>query len=321
MSPKSQTVIVILALTALMAVWGGSFIAIKIAVRHISPVQLLLARFIPSAVLLAPMAWLMQRQRQTHIGFWKSLSKREKTALIGASFFAVPAYHFCLNTGSRMIPAGWASLVIALNPASIIIFAALLLREPVGWRRWSGIGLAFAGLVLIAARSQEISTAGAGDATSGDLLTRLAGIAITLGSVISFGAYTSISKRLIRRHPPFITMAWSISLGTAMLLPALNPGFFRTMAEAPAELWMSVLYLSVVCTVAAFAVWFWALNKWEAGRTGAFIYLVPMFALYLSYLMLDEVFNIWLAAGSALVLGGVVLAAGTSRAAVKQQTA
>ena len=286
-----------------MFVWGGSFIAIKVGLRYLTPYELLLARFIPSALLLFPIAYL-QRKDKNSIGFWRGLSKKGKLGLLAASLLSVPVYHFCLNFGETIIPAGWASLVIALNPAAIIIFSAWLLHEPIGLRRWSGVLLALAGIVYITTTTNVLSDDGK------ELLwwVKISGVAITMVSVISWGAFTTISKRLITGGNPMMVLAWSIGLGTIFLLPGLRTGFIQTMMAAPSELWWSVIFLSVGCTVIGFVVWFWALNRWSASRAGAFIYLVPLFALLQGRWLLNEPIGLTVAIGAVGVIGGGALA-------------
>lgn len=165
-----------------MFVWGGSFVTIKIGLRYLTPYELLLARFIPSALLLFPIAYL-RRPKKGSIGFWRRLTKKGRLGLLAASFLSVPSYHFCLNLGVSIIPAGWASLVIALNPAAIIIFSAWILQEPIGLRRWIGLFLALAGIVYISTNGYVMTDDG------NELVwwMKIGGVLITMGAVVSWG--------------------------------------------------------------------------------------------------------------------------------------
>lgn len=287
-----------------MLLWGGSFIAIKIGLQYLSPVELVLARFIPSTVLLLPIGLIVSHKDGSTSGFWKSLSSREIVYLVCGAVLAVPGYHLCLNKGETIIPAGWASLVISLNPACITIFAALGLREQIGFKRWLGIVVAFSGLLFIALTHDVLSDGGLPLSSTFKIL----GMIITLGAVISWGGFTVISKRLITGRQPLIVLAWSISLGTFLILPLISGDFLLKMASGPARLWWSVAYLSIGCTVVAFIVWFWALGKWQASRAGSFIYLVPIIALLSGRWMLNEPLDVSIMIGTVLVLGGVVFA-------------
>jgi len=292
-----------------MASWGGSFIAMKIGVKYLTPYELVLARFVPSALLLWIIAIFKRKDVRYRRGFWGTLTPRQRWGVIVAAFLSVPGYHFCLNTGLTIIPAGWASLVISLNPACITVFAALLLSEKIGMRRWCGISISFIALAYIAL-SRDIDT-GNGEVMS--VWTKVIGMLITFGAVLSWGGFTVIGKKFIRDHDSLVVLAWIIGLGTLMVVPGLKGEFFDKMVNGNSELWISVIFLSVICTVAGFAVWYWVLETWDASRAGAFIYLVPVFALVSGWWILGEPLDISLMLSASVVIGGVVLAGGKGK--------
>ncbi len=293
-----------------MFIWGGSFIAIKVGLRYLTPVELLLARFIPSAVMILPIAIWRNHRLPAGKGLWQSLDSKGKIGLLVIAFLTVPGYHFCLNIGETIVPAGWASLVISLNPTSIVIFSVLMLREPVGVRRLLGILCSFAALVFIALNNDLLSQNGQ------NLIwwMKVGGLAIVFGSVVSFGSSTVLSKRLITNYDPLIVLTWALNIGTLFILPGLRFNLIDKLLKAPAELWLSILYLSAGCTVFGFVAWYWALKRWQASRAGVFIYLVPLFALIQGYIFLDEPLNMTIFIGAIGVIGGVILAGSKGKA-------
>ena len=289
-----------------MFLWGGSFIAIKIGLRHLTPFELVMARFVPSAILLLPIGlWAGKRSRRGGMTFWRSLDGKEKVLAIVASLLAVPIYHICLNYGETLIPAGWASLVISLNPAFIVLFASILLHEKVTLRRWGGIVVAFAGLLTITLGQDAPTDAG----FSATTLQKMLGVLITLGAVISWGAFTTISKKLIAGREPLENLGWIMALGAVWSLPAWHSGMAAKLVAGGSELFWSLAFLSVGCTVFSYVIWFWALEQWSASRAGAFIYFVPLFALAISSVVLGEAVTLVTIVGAAGVFGGVLLAA------------
>jgi drug/metabolite transporter (DMT)-like permease len=300
--------VVIAALFFLMFIWGGSFIAIKIALRSLNPAELVIARFVPSALMLLPIGWWAARRSRRHAtSYWKNLTPKERWQVVIASFLGVPAYHFCLNYGETLIPAGWASLVISLNPACIVLFAAYLLHEPVGTRRWLGIGLAFAGLLFIAFTHDVPAEGG----QTQPMLRTAFGLFVTLGAVVSWGGFTILSKKLIAGREPLEGLGWIMTLGALWGVLAWPPGLVSIFSKLTPDLIWSVIFLSVGCTVIGFIIWFWALAQWPASQAGAYIYLVPLFALGISRWILAEPLGLHTLLGAAGVLGGVVLAAST----------
>jgi drug/metabolite transporter (DMT)-like permease len=298
--------LIIVSLIFVMFLWGGSFIAIKIGLRYLTPFELVMARFVPSAIMLLPIGlWAGKRSGRGGLTFWRSLNRKEQALAFVASFLAVPGYHICLNYGETLIPAGWASLVISLNPACIVLFASVLLHEKITLRRWGGIGVAFAGLLVITL-GQDAPTESGHTAST---LAKISGVVITLGAVVSWGAFTTISKKLMTGREPLENLGWIMTLGALFSLPAYHSGFMSKVSVGGSELFWALMFLSVGCTVFSFVIWFWALDKWSASRAGAFIYLVPLFALGIGAVMLNERVTMITMLGAAGVLGGVLIAA------------
>ncbi|MBM3329110.1 MAG: DMT family transporter [Calditrichaeota bacterium] len=301
--PHTPTGWIVFLLLVVMVFWGGSFIAIKVGLRHLGPMELVAARFIPSALMLLPIAFLARRKSSRN-GFWQHLSRQDRWLTILCSFLAVPGYHICLNYGETLIPAGWASLVISLNPACIAIWAALLLKEHIPGRRIVGLAVAFAGLLVIALTGQAL----ADDRSEIPLGVKAFGLFVTLGAVIGWGGFTVISKRLITGRSPIEGLTWFIGLGSLWTLPFVSLDFIRLWLDAPAELWWAILFLSAGCTVISFIIWFWVLSHWPASRAGLFIYAVPVLALVMGWGLLGESLSPGVVLGAVVVIGGVLLA-------------
>ncbi len=298
--------VIIISLLFVMFLWGGSFIAIKIGLKYLTPLELVMARFVPSAILLLPIGlWAGKRSGRGGLWFWRSLNPNERILAVVASLVAVPFYHICLNYGETLIPAGWASLVISLNPAFIVLFASILLHEKITIRRWGGIAIAFVGLLIITLGQDAPTEAG----HSASTLQKILGLVITLGAVISWGAFTTISKKLIPGREPLENLGWIMTLGAVWSLPAIHPGIVDKLVAGGSELFWALMFLSVGCTVFSFVIWFWTLQRWSASRAGAFIYLVPLFALGISSVMLHERITLVTIIGAVGVLGGVLVAA------------
>ncbi len=291
-------------LICLMLVWGGAFIGIKICLRYVSPFELLLVRFIPSTLLFFPLAYAISGRKLPKSGFIRSLSKRTKIALAACALLATPLYNYFLNLGETIIPAGWASIIIALNPASITLFAAVLLKEKITGKRTLGILISFMSLFFIA-YFNDVFTA---DGVKISAWLKIGGVIITLGAVFSWGLYVALSKKLMERHDPMIILAWVFLIGTAVMLPGLRWSLVDKLISAPIDFWISIAYLSIFCTVLGLAAWQWALSKWHASRAGMFIYLVPLSALTHGWWLLGEELNFMIVLGALGVISGVMLA-------------
>ena len=288
---------VYVALIATTLVWGGSFVAIKQALRYLSPLELVIMRFVPASLAFALLILWKERTAPARLlrEQWRSL------CLMG--LFGVAVYHLALNTGERMIPAGTASLIVAVNPAFIVVLSTLFLRERVTWIQLLGLSMAFLGLFIV------VRYASGGEVD----LTYLRGVLITLVAPLSWAVYTVVSRPLAVRYPPLAVTGMGTATGTALILWTARPSLLDSAMGMPWDGWASVAFLALVGTVGGVTIWVMALQHLEAASVGVFIYLVPLWAAVLSKLVLGEGLTVALMVGALVVVGGVALASGGVR--------
>ncbi|NIV38234.1 MAG: EamA family transporter [Anaerolineae bacterium] len=272
-------------------VWGNSFIAIKHIVQYVTPLELVTVRFVPVAIGFA--AWLLPARWREVVRLVREESWR--LALLGLT--GAVLYNTFLGWGETRVPAGTASLIIALNPAFTYALSVLALGERFKWQRALGMVIAFAGLFAIVrwGSGRPITLDEAGYAF------------ITMLAPLCWAVYTILGKSVVARHPPLLVTGVSMIIAGLFSLIFVSPSLVARLPELPASFWWAVLFLSVPCTVFAFAVWFGALERMPAGRVAGFVYLVPMFAVTFSRLLLDEPLTLALVAGAAILIGGVWL--------------
>lgn len=279
------------ALLTTTVVWGGSFVAIKRALNYLSPLELLFMRFVPAAIAFALL--LCSRDRASLV----ALARAEWRSLCLMGLFGVVVYHLSLNIGEQMIPAGTASLVMALNPAFIFLLSVLFLDERASRIRLLGLGIAFLGLVIVIryAVGDEID------------LHYLRGVLITMVAPISWAAYTVISRPLAARYPPLAVTGMGTLLGTMPVLGTANASLLRAVAAMPGDGWISVAFLALLATVGGVTTWVTALEHLDASRVGAFIYLVPLWGAVLGQRLLGEPITLSLLLGALVIITGVMM--------------
>jgi len=270
-------------------VWGNSFIAIKQIVQYVRPQELVTVRFVPVAlifaVLLLPTRWsgIVRLVRQES---WR-------LALLGLT--GAVLYNTFLGWGETRVPAGTASLIIALNPAFTYALSVLTLGEPLQWQRALGMVVAFGGLFIIVRWGSGRPVA----------LDEVSYAFITMLAPLCWAVYTILGKSVVARHPPLLVTGTSMIFAGVFSLVFVSPALVATLPSLPASFWWAVLFLAVPCTVFAFVVWFGALERMPAGRVVGFVYLVPMFAVTFSRILLDEPLTLALAMGAAVLIAGV----------------
>ena len=271
-----------LALAALVVViWGLAFVATRLALDDFTPPQLTALRFLIAA---AP-ALVLARPR---VG-WSRL------ILVGLTLYTGQFLFQFFGIASGM-PPGLAAIVAQTQALFTILFAALALREWPSARQWAGTLVAFAGLAVIAT-------------TVGRDLTWL-GVGLTAVSAVSW----AVGNVLVKRLPPVDTLALMVWLSLVPPLPSIalsilldGPrGLTRSVAAASWLGCAAALYLGLMATVVAYAIWGHLLRRHPAATVAPFALLVPFVAAFASSLAFGERFGPTRLGGMGLVLAGLV---------------
>jgi drug/metabolite transporter (DMT)-like permease len=277
----------------LAALWGASYLFIKVAVEDLQPAPLMAVRTLgAAALLLAYLVWRIGRKRALAElkGAWRHC------LVLGALNAAVPWW--LIAWGEQHIDSGLAAVL----QASVPIFNALILLKVVPHERLTATragGLAV-GLTGVAVVTGIHPDRGAW-AIVGALAVVLSSISYASGGVYGQLAITAT------RGP--VLAAGSVLFGGLMLLPL---ALFQLPSQAPG--WQAVgslLALTVLGTALAQLILFRMLALHGSARLSLVTYLMPPFALVYGALLLDEKITWWTLGGLGLILGGVALASGT----------
>jgi drug/metabolite transporter (DMT)-like permease len=271
--------------------WGNTFIAVKHIIAHVTPLELVVVRFLPTALVFAALL-LPTHGRQA----WQMVrAEGWRLPLLGLTGSVLPSIF--VGWGQTHVAAGTAGLIVALNPAFTYILSVILLGERFTWRRALGLLVAFGGLFVIVRW-------GSGRAVT---LEDVGYALITMLAPASWAVYTVSGKPLVECYPPLLVTGGSVLFGGLFSLLFVRPALLAQLPALPGSFWWSVLFLALPCTVFAFIVWNSALERMPAGRVAGFVYLVPMFAITFSHWLLGEPVTPALALGAAILVGGVWL--------------
>jgi O-acetylserine/cysteine efflux transporter len=270
-------------LAVLVAVlWGLAFVATRIGLDSFSPPALAAIRFLIAAV----PACVLARPPIS----WTSLITVGLFLFVGQFLFQF----FGIALG---MPAGLAAIVVQTQALFTILFAALALRERPTARQVAGTAVAFAGLLLIAG-------------TVGEDLSAV-GLALTTLSAVSWAVGNVLLKRLPAVEP--LNLAVWLSLvppipALALALAMDGPvGLARSVATASWSAVAAALYLGLVATVIAYAIWGFLLRRYPAAAVTPFALLAPFVAAGAAALVLGERFGSLRVSGMALVLAGLAV--------------
>jgi drug/metabolite transporter (DMT)-like permease len=278
-----------LLLTAVF--WGGTFIAGKNLAQHVGPLTGAFLRFLVASVLLT--ALTLRQEKKLILPRCNTLLRLLLMGMTG-----IFLYNFFFLKGLKLIEAGRASIIVATNPIFITLVTAVFFRERLNLLKLAGILVSVAGAVTVITRG-ELATAIGGNFGWGEIYV--------LGCVGSWVAYSLLGKVVMADLSPLAAVTYSSLVGTAGLFPAaVMEGLFSSGDLGPAA-WANAAYLGFFGTVLGFVWYYQGIQRIGPVRAGIFINFVPISAVLLGFVLLDEPITIALVAGAVLVSSGVYL--------------
>lgn len=207
----------------------------------------------------------------------------------------VPLNQGCFLWGLSNSTASHASLLYALTPLVVLLFAGRLLRESQLVAKAIGILVAFLGVAVIFLERGLRNE-----------LTVLSGDLVILVAVFAWSLYTVLSKRLLVRYDPMTVTTWSIVAGTVLSLPALAiPGAIPPLDTIPPGVWGALIYLAIGTNMIAYPLWSYALKNMDASKVAITANTQPILTGALSWVLFGEQFTAAFMAGAVLILAGV----------------
>jgi drug/metabolite transporter (DMT)-like permease len=275
-----------LALAALAvagSAWGSVFLFGALALRELSPLEVVTLRFVIASLTLLPFV-LRQNQwpRRADLGLF-----------LLASLLGVPVAMLLLFTGIKLAGAVTSALLLGAFPVCLSLAAVYVDGERLGWRGWGATAASTLGVGLIAGRPEQ----GAG----------WLGPLLVLASLLCFSAWVVLSRILMRRYTPLSVTSHVIMLGTLMLLPFMAlAGPLPDLARLHMVTWVSLLSLGVGCTALTYQLWNWGLKEVGTHTSGVIGNLEPLVGALLGVLVLGEPTGLLMWVGGALILGAAL---------------
>ncbi|WP_151831367.1 DMT family transporter [Acinetobacter junii] len=276
----------------LCMVWGLQQVILKMAASDISPLMQIALRSGLAALLLLPLVLLDQKSQLMN-------PKNLKAGALVAVLFSLE--FFLLAQALQLTSASHAVVLLYTAP----IFVALGLHwklpsERLTLLQWTGIGIAFIGIVVTFIRPQQIGV-------NTFQQQMLWGDLYALAAAIAWAA-TTVTVRLSSLAQAAVTQTLFYQLAGSFIL-LLGLAFF--MGQAVVQ-WTplvigSLAFHTLIVSFASFLAWFWLLRNYLASRLGVFSFLTPLFGIIFGVWLLDENIEANFIFGTALVLLGILV--------------
>ena len=278
----------VLELLLLSALWGGSFLFMRIAAPVLGPVWLIECRVLLAGLALLPLILRPQT--------WAVIRPRLVPLFILGSINSALPFLF-LAFASLSLPAGYTSIVNATAPLFGTLIAATWFQERLTVARIIGLILGFAGVVLlIGLQPMTITPMVVGSITAG------------LMAAMMYAIAAPYAKRHLSGIPPLIIAPVSQLSAAVALLPLLP---FTAPTTIPStKIMLAVLALALFSTSLAYLLYFRLIQNIGASKALTVSYLVPVFAVLWGTIFLHEALTVAIVLGCCLILIGTAVANG-----------
>ena len=280
-------VVPIVALIAAALLWGGSFSAMRLALKSMNPWSVMWLRMAIALMLILPFLGRLSLKRYRK-GDWR---------LLLPMVFFQPCLYFLLESHAlQLTTSSQAGVIAAFVPLMVALGAFLILGEPLGKRTLIGLFLSVAGVVVLSSE---------GDAT-GLAANPLVGNSLELLAMMCSAMNFLIVKRLCDRYNPWLLTAFQVLAGTLFFSPGLFFLIRDTVAWTP-HLMLSFLFLGGLVSLGAFGLYNWAMSFVPASKAAVFINMVPVAAVIFGWTLLGESLGVVQCAAAFGVILGVVI--------------
>lgn len=277
-------------LLSLAALWGASYLFMRIGAGEFGPLTMAGARAVGAALVLVP---IVAARRDGSLDELRRNWKR--ITLVGMTNCALPFLLF--GYAAMSINASLSAIFNAATPMYAAIIGWLWLKERLSAARAASLALGFAGVSWLVWDSAGFKQGSAGWAVA-------ACVAATM--LYAFSAH--YSKQRLAHIDPFVVAAGSqLSSAIVLVIPAL---VWRPAVMPSLPAWMALLALALPSTALTYVLFHHLIARVGAARTMAVPFLVPAFGVLWGVLFLGEAFSMKMALGSGLIIAGTALTTG-----------
>lgn len=273
----------------LCVVWGSTWLVIKVGYGDIGPFNAASLRFFVAAAILFPLMSLFRARLPQNAVEWALV------VWVGVVMFGVD--YGLIYWGEQFIDSGLTAILFATLPIFTVLLAHIYLPgERTTPRKLFGTLLAFLGVGALFSGNLRLDASDAGPM-----------LAVVSSAVCAAATGVTVKRHGSSLHPAALNAPAMLIGGVVLLLASYAAGDgFRIPNDS--QTWGAILYLAVVGSVVSFLAFFSLLKRWSATSLSFISVFMPVVALWLGFVVLDEKPTIWTMLGGVLIIVGVMLA-------------
>lgn len=275
---------------AMILVWGISFLNTRVLLDSgLTPTEIFVARFT-----IAYVSLLVVSGFKVRFSGW-----RDELLFVVCGVAGGSAYFIAENTALELTLISDVAVLVSTAPLTTALMGAIFYRdERISWLSCLGMIIAFVGSVMLALKDGLVW----GDSIMGDLLALLAAFV--------WAFYSMALKKLNRTYSTlFITRKlFFYGILSALPLLAMEKSQINWQAVSRPEVWGNLLYLGLICSMAAYFIWGITVKRIGAVRASNYFYLSPIISMIAAAIWFGERTNAVAYIGCVLILAGVIMA-------------
>ena len=286
-STKNGMLWLIASLIVINAFWGASGVAIKEAYGQLSTIEITTLRFVLATPLLIA-ATLLWKGRSAFSIDLKDIPYMIMLATVGISLsFFMQVWSLDYTTATNF------TLIFNLSTFVIIFLSIGMFGEKLTNNKIIGAAVAFLGLALIT--------------TNGNfgISPHLMGDGIALAGTIFWALYTVLGKKMNEKYSALTVLNYVFLFASLELIPFYLVSPHVSVLAFDITTWMAMGFLTICCSLAAFLVYNYGLEKLPASTVALFIYVMPLSGVLLASIVLGESLTIYTLAGALLIIYGM----------------
>ena len=277
-----------LYLTLAASIWGGVYVVSKVVLEVLPALELVWIRYVVALVTLGLFArfsgesWRIPRRTLPLV------------ALIGIIGYFISIW--AQFAGTHLSSAQMGSVITAATPAFMVVFARLLLKEPITVKKAISLCLATAGVLCIV---------GIGEIGES---TRMGGLILGVAAV-TWALMSVLVKMIPSGCSMIVVTMYAILIATIAMTPLavsqMQTEHFQVIVQT--KIWGGILYIGTISTAGAFYFWNKGLQLVEAGSGGLYFFFQPLVGTLFGWIFLGEQVGLPFWIGSSLIVAGVLL--------------
>ncbi|TXH34347.1 MAG: EamA family transporter [Rhodospirillaceae bacterium] len=272
----------VLLMVLAQALWGANFAVTKMGLDHWPPLFFVCIRLALVALLLVPIVGLPKR---AHL-----------PALLKLCFLLGVVHWGTLFTGLTLTDAATTSIIVQIQVPISALLAIFFQGDRMGWRRWCGMAIAFAGIALIVGTPQF----------SGGLR----GAGLILVAAIAWAVSNMEIKKLSDHMDGWRLNAWTGLLAAPMTFVMsllLEHGQWQAISTSDWRGWSAMVYQVLIVTTLCYGIWYGMMRRYPMSLVMPFTLMEPVFGAATAVVLLGEPVGWRLVVGTAITLAGLAI--------------